>query len=133
MNQANKSFEVSELEFDVYSSLGLDIKRIIEAEVIYNEMPIKNWVNNMISGSETKNIEFESSISLIDLQLRVNNFVLPDTSFVNKMSLKGTFAYETMIVNIMDKIPNNTILAVNILLHLKIINNNLIHKFRIFE
>ena len=87
----------------------------------------------MILNEENKKLESHDSINLVDLQLRVKNFILPDTGFVNTMSLNGTLAYETMIVDIMDKIPHNTILAVNILLHLKIITNNLIHKFRIFE
>ena len=107
----------------------------LDNKPIKNKMKVQNWLDN----SENKYEEsyyvnkMIYSWKLKNLQENVKNFKLPNVETINSWSLKMTVAYEAMLVEIVDKLPSNLTLAVEILLHLKIIENNQIHKFKIFE
>ena len=87
---------------------------------------IQDWVNNL-------KIESNVNINLEDLQRKVEHFTLPDLDTLHIMTLQEITLYEAMLVNNLDNIPSNQNIAAHFLLHLKIINNHLIYKFKIFE
>ena len=96
----------------------------------------QDWINKNFSEIKIEEIDSQNtnkSINLQKLQDNVDNLILPDIGAINKMSLTETLAYEAMLIEIVDTIPSNITSSVNILLHLKIMSNNQIHKFRIFE
>jgi hypothetical protein len=87
---------------------------------------IQEWVNNL-------KIESNVNINLEDLQRKVEQFTLPDLDTLHIMTLQEITLYEAMLVNNLDNIPPNHNIAAHFLLHLKIIKNHLIYKFKIFE
>ena len=96
----------------------------------------QNWVNNISDLTileEFINSPFIETINLELLKLELDNFRLPSFDVVHQMSLLELTEYEVMLLEFMDKIPSNVHISVNILLHLKIIHNHLIYKFKLFE
>ena len=120
----------------VVTLIETDSSRSIECETFNKNQTVQDWVNNIQNeyivnhDKENKNIEI---IDLEKIQSKINRSILPELETINKMSLQESLSYETMLINIMDKTPSNQNLNVKILIHLKIISNNQIHKFRIFE
>ena len=112
-----------------------DFSATLEDKPLGNTLKIQNWLNNSEIKYEDQtyinNMIYSWKIN--NLQIKVEKFTLPRLETINSWSLEMTLAYEAMLVDILDKIPSNLIIAVEILLHLKIIANNQIHKFRIFE
>ena len=70
---------------------------------------------------------------LENLQQNINNFKFPNLETLNNLTLEQTLAYETMLINIVDISHSSLDITVNILYHLKIISNNQMYKFKIFE
>ena len=96
----------------------------------------QNWVNNISDLTileEFINSPFIETINLELLKSELDNFRLPSFDVVHQMSLLELTEYEVMLLEFMDKIPSNVHISVNILLHLKIIHNHLIYKFKLFE
>jgi hypothetical protein len=139
MNQScnnNRNYTISMIENIVVTLVELDLSGSIECETIDKNVMVQDWVNNIQNESIVNTSKDNNDIYIIDLskiQTNLNKSILPDTEMVNKMSLQESLSYETMLLNIVDKTPSNTNLNVKILFHLKIICNNQIHKFRIFE
>ena len=132
---SNKNHKVS-LNKDALPLIKLDSSRIIKGIVQSKKDMTQNWINNIFSEiklEEIESVQSKKSLDLEKLQDSVNKLILPSTEIINNMSLNETLAYETMLINIVDTIPSNISSSVKILLHLKIITNNQIHKFRIFE
>jgi hypothetical protein len=98
---------------------------------------VQDWVNNIQYESKMEdNIYVNIMIDtwkLENLQNNVNNLKFPKIETLNTMTLGQTIAYEAMLVDTLDIIPSNLNLSVEILLHQKIISNNLLYKFKIFE
>jgi hypothetical protein len=92
----------------------------------------QDWVDNLELESDLNN-KFKNETSIKNIHLKIENHKLPEVEVIHQMSLDELIAYEAMLVNILHKVKPNVIVAANILLHLKIITNHLIYKFKIFE
>ena len=93
---------------------------------------LKNCINRKTQ-KYANTVRLYKVINLQDLQLKVDKLILPKTELVHQMSLSELTAYETMLLEKMNDIKSNIKLAAHLLIHLKIISNHLIYKFRIFE
>ena len=93
---------------------------------------VQDWVNKIQNENVVINCK-DASINLKDIETKIKEFTLPSTELINKMSLQESLAYEVMLINIVDNTPTNQNFNIKILFHLKLITNNQIHKFRIFE
>ena len=126
----------SQYQYKLVKSTVLDHSNAIENKPLKNIVMVQGWLNNI-----NKEIKFEenflenmiNSWKLTNLQENVKNKILPKIESLNSWTLELILAYEAMLVDIVDNTPSNLILTVEILLHLKIITNIQIHKFRIFE
>ena len=119
------------------NSKALDSSKTIEYKPINKIVMVQDWINNTQDENKiedklyvTKMIE---SWKYNNLQENVNNFKFPKIETINSMTLEQNLAYEAMLINILDKKPSDLIASVEILLHLKIISNNQMYKFKIFE
>jgi hypothetical protein len=119
------------------NSKVLDSSKTIEYKPINKIVMVQDWINNTQNENKiedklyvTKMIE---SWKYNNLQENVNNFKFPKIETINSMTLEQNLAYEAMLINILDKKPSDLIASVEILLHLKIISNNQMYKFKIFE
>ena len=93
---------------------------------------VQDWINSIDVSESVVISTHDNIIEFNNLQNLVNDFELPSLDLVHCMSLYEISAYETMLMEIVDIIPPQLNLAVNILLHLKIITNHLVYKFQIF-
>ena len=119
------------------NSKVLDSSKTKEYKPINKIVMVQDWINNTQDENKiedklyvTKMIE---SWKYNNLQENVNNFKFPKIETINSMTLEQNLAYEAMLINILDKKPSDLIASVEILLHLKIISNNQMYKFKIFE
>ena len=130
MNQSIYSFEYYSGENIENMLKAMDFSKANNLDSIIDQQcqicRIQKWVDNIEPSSVW-------IIDLEDLQQKVENFKLPELEIVHKMSQKDISAYETMLVNNLDNIPINHVISAQFLLHLKIIKNHLMYKFRIFE
>lgn len=115
----------------------LDYSKKIELKPKNRKVMVQDWINNI-----QDEIKIEDSIYVTkmietwknnNLQENVNNLKFPKIETLNSMTLEQTLAYEAMLIKIMDTTTSNLNISVNILLHLKIITNNQMYKFKIFE
>jgi hypothetical protein len=138
MTQSTQSFEYYSKDNINTMLEALDYSRAADMRLIIDQKckdcGIQEWVNNLKLQSElVKSAKSKRKNFLKELQTNLYSNILPELEVVNKMSLIDITAYEAMLVN---KMYNNKLscnLNVNLLFHLKIINNHLIYKFKIFE
>ena len=115
----------------------LDNSIKIELKPRNKKVMVQDWINKNHNKNECEEETYINNIveswKLENLQENVNNYKFPSVGTLNDMTLKQTLAYEAMLINILDITPSNVDTSVNILYHLKIISNNQLYKFRIFE
>ena len=138
MTLSTQSFEYFSRENITTMLEALDNSRASNLGLIIDqdctECGIQKWVNNLKLESELVKItKFENEKFLKELQLNLKSYILPELELVHNMSLKDITAYEAMLVNKIYNDKLNCDQNINLLLHLKVINNHLIYKFRIFE
>ena len=116
------------LDYSKANNLGL----IINQENTQDR--VQDWVNNLKSESDMiKLTKSGKPYNLKGLQVNLNRKILPNIELLHEMPLEDIIAYESMLLNKIYNGKLNCNQNVNLLLHLKIINNHLIYKFRIFE
>ena len=114
----------------------LDHSNAIENKPLKNIVKVQSWLNNI-----NNEIKFEenfvknmiNSWKITNLDENVKKLKLPKIETFDSWTLELILAYEAMLVDILDKIPSSLTNSIEILLHLKIISNIQIHKFKIFE
>ena len=115
----------------------LDNSIKIELKPRNKKVMVQDWINKNHNKNECEEETYINNIveswKLENLQENVNNLKFPSIGTINSMTLKQNLAYEAMLVNILYKIPSNLNTSVEILYHLKIISNNQVYKFKIFE
>jgi hypothetical protein len=120
------------LESVVVLTVELDNSSPIAREATLKVKTVQDWINNLKYEVDMEKYD-DFTLKAKKLHDIVKNIKLPSSEYVNNMSLQESIVYETMLLEIVDIIPSNVNLAVEILFHLKIITTNQIHKFRIFE
>jgi hypothetical protein len=114
MSSSTKSFEyysrnniVNMLEvLDFSEAANTDIIPIKENKVAR----IQNWINNLNTKSDSKShnsIKILKCIDLKDLQLKINELLLPELEIVHYMSLQEISAYETMLLEKLSDIKSD--------------------------
>ena len=130
MNVSTKSFEYISGEDIEVMLKAMDFSKANNLKSVINQQcnicRVHDWVDNLTAESSV-------GIDLEDIQRKVEQLNLPELDIVHNMSLNDITAYEAMIVHNLEKIPQNHNISALFLLHLKIIKNHLIYKFRIFE
>ena len=115
---------------------GLDFSNSSMITMTENTLEVtQNWVNNINDSVILEDIKNYPLIDTVDLSLvksEVSNYRLPSIDVIHNMSLSELTEYEALLIDFMDGILYNVNFNVNILLHLKIIQNHLIYKFKIF-
>ena len=118
-------------------SSALDNSKAIDFKQENKKVMVQNWINKIHNENKVEEKEYiynmVESWKLENLQNNVNNLKFPSLEIINSMTLEQTLAYEAMLVNIVDTVSSDLNTNVNILLHLKIISNNQMYKFKIFE
>jgi hypothetical protein len=121
----------------IINSVVLDNSNIIELKQQNKKLMVQNWINNIQFENKFDDNDYVHNMieswKLENLQENIKNLKFPSIKTVNSMNLKQSLAYEAMLVEIVDKVPSELNTSVNILLHLKIISNNQLYKFKIFE
>ena len=114
-----------------------DYSKTIVLKPLNKKLMVQHWINKTQIETKVEDNKYVNEMieswKLINLQNNVNNLKLPKLETVNSMTLEQNVAYEAMLVNIWDIKPSDLNTSVEILLHLKIITNNQMYKFKIFE
>jgi hypothetical protein len=98
------------------------------------ECRIQDWVNNLKLESDLIKLTKSGILyNLKGLQYNLDKQILPSIELIHAMPLEDITAYESMLINKIHIEKLNCNHNVNLLLHLKIITNHLIYKFKIFE
>lgn len=115
----------------------LDYSKKIESKPVNKKVMVQDWLNKNQNENELDGNSYIHKMietwKLKNLQDNIINNKFPSIGTLNSLTLEQTVAYEAMLINIMDKKPSSLNTSVEILLHLKIISNNQMYKFRIFE
>ena len=115
----------------------LDYSKKIESKPVNKKVMVQDWLNKNQNENELDGNSYIHKMietwKLKNLQDNIINNKFPSIGTINSLTLEQTVAYEAMLINIMDKKPSSLNTSVEILLHLKIISNNQMYKFRIFE
>ena len=91
-----------------------------------------NTINDSVTLEDIKNYPLIDTVDLLLVKSEVSNYRLPSIDVIHNMSLSELTEYEALLIDFMDGILYNVNFNVNILLHLKIIQNHFIYKFKIF-
>ena len=115
---------------------GLDFSNSSMITMTENTLEVtQNWVNNINDSvilEDIKNYPLIDTVDLLLVKSEVSNYRLPSIDVIHNMSLSELTEYEALLIDFMDGILYNVNFNVNILLHLKIIQNHFIYKFKIF-
>ena len=119
------------------NSKGLDSSKTLESKPMNKKVRVQDWINDIQSENNIEDTIFVTNMieswKYDNLQEKVNNFKFPRIETINSMTLEQNLAYEALLLNILDTKPSELNSSVEILLHLKIISNNQMYKFKIFE
>ena len=119
------------------NSKGLDSSKTLESKPMNKKVRVQDWINDIHSENNIEDTIFVTNMieswKYDNLQEKVNNFKFPRIETINSMTLEQNLVYEALLLNILDTKPSKLNSSVEILLHLKIISNNQMYKFKIFE
>ena len=137
LSSNNNNYFISLLEGVIVSFCGLDSSNSQLCSMAQNKLDMtQDWINSINGEFILADINGYNNIETIDLKklrLEVFSFRLPSIDVIHNLSLSELNEYETMLIEFIDIYGSNVHLNVNILLHMKIIQNHQIYKFHIFE